>query len=44
MKPLEAALFSFISATIFFWAPYVFPQCIPKSNVADDSEAKDLLV
>jgi hypothetical protein len=44
MKPLEAVLFSFISTTIFFWAPYIFPQCIDQNNVEPDSEAKDLLV
>lgn len=43
MKLAEAAAFSFVITTVFFWAPYVFPACQFVDEVSDTG-AIELLV
>lgn len=40
LKPIEVALFAFVTATFFFWAPYVAQEnCEPTANLNVDAAA-----
>ena len=42
-KPIEAAIFSLISTTAFFWLPHLFDaECVNTSKIADAN--KDLMI
>jgi len=43
MRPIETCIFSFATATVFFWAPYVLGTCEPNPvPVAESNDNLDL--
>jgi H+/Cl- antiporter ClcA len=39
MKPLETFMFCFVTASIFYWSPYILETCISvKESNIDDSK------
>ena len=44
LKVFEAVAFSFMISSTTFWAPFMFPQCIDRSKVSENSLDAELLV